>query len=319
MPNSSTSTGSAGPLIAIGGAEAKLRRRTVLRRFLEDAGGAGSKIAVIPTASSLGDEVVDVYRAVFTSLGAGEVVALRPESRAQAQDPALAAGLDGVTGVFMTGGNQLKLSAFITGTPFGDAIHAAHQRGAIVGGTSAGASILAEHMIAFGSGGSTPKQRMSQLSVGLGLVKGVVIDQHFAQRNRYGRLMSLVAQSPSLLGIGVDEDTAALFRSTADGEQLEVVGRGAVTLVDGRNLITDAYAAQRTAPLLLSGAVLHVLPTGSVFDLTTRTLVENHTPLPDHEALDLKAAEDDLRKLAADIAADDVGPKQYARRVQRRQ
>ena len=100
----------------------------------------------------------------------------------------------------------------------------------MVGGTSAGASILAEHMIAFGTGGSTPKQRMSQLSVGLGLLQGVVIDQHFEQRNRYGRLLSLVAQSPSLLGIGVDEDTAAVIR---DGDQLEVVGRGAVTVVDG--------------------------------------------------------------------------------------
>jgi cyanophycinase len=148
-----------------------------------------------------------------------------------------------VSGIFMTGGNQLKLSSLITGTPFGDGISEAYQRGVAVGGTSAGASILAEHMIAFGTGGATPKQRMSQLSAGLGLIQGVVIDQHFEQRNRYGRLLSLVAQSPSLLGLGIDEDTAAVIR---DGSRLEVIGRGAVTVVDGQHVISNAFAAKRT-------------------------------------------------------------------------
>jgi cyanophycinase len=303
-----------GTLFAIGGAEAKLRRRTVLRTFVAEAGGTAARIAVIPTASSLGSEVVDVYRAVFASLGAAEVTDLRPESRRDANDAGLAAGLDGVTGVFMTGGNQLKLSAYITGTLFGEAIHAAYLRGAAVGGTSAGASILAEHMIAFGAGGSTPKQRMSQLSVGLGLIKGVVIDQHFDQRNRYGRLMSLVAQSPSLLGIGVDEDTAAIVRQ---GHLLEVVGRGAVTVVDGQHVVSNAFAAKRTSALLMSGAVMHVLPQGSRFDLSARTLLGHVTVLPDDEVRDVKAAENDLRKLAQDIAADGVGPANYARRLRR--
>ncbi len=304
----------AGSLFAIGGAEAKLRRRTVLRAFVAEAGGPESKIAVIPTASSLGPEVVEVYRAVFASIGAGEVVALRPTSRHEACDPDLVAGLDDVTGVFMTGGNQLKLSSYIVGTPFGDAIHAAYHRGAAVGGTSAGASILADHMIAFGAGGSTPKQRMSQLAVGLGLLTGVVVDQHFDQRNRYGRLMSLVAQSPSLLGIGVDEDTAAIVR---EGHLLEVIGRGAVTVVDGRNVVSNAFAAHRTAPLLMSGAVMHVLPEGSRFDLAARSLVAHVTTVPDEEVLEVRAAENDLRKLAQSIAADDVGPSTYARRLRR--
>ena len=132
----------AGTVFAIGGAEAKLRRRSVLQAFLTEAGGPGATIAVIPSASSLGDEVAEVYRAVFTSLGAAEVIELRPRSRAEATAE-LATRLADVSGVFMTGGNQLKLSAFVTGTPFGDAIVAAHARGAVVGGTSAGASILA--------------------------------------------------------------------------------------------------------------------------------------------------------------------------------
>ena len=301
--------------MAIGGAEAKVRGRTVLRAFVAAAGGAGARIAVVPSASSLGPEVVDVYRAVFTNLGAGEVVELRPTSRAEAADPDLVEPLGRVDGVFMTGGNQLKLSSFITGTPFGTAIAAAYARGAVVGGTSAGASILAEHMIAFGSGGATPRQRMSQLSAGLGLLPGVIVDQHFEQRNRYGRLLSLVAQSPALLGLGVDEDTAAVVH---DENRLEVVGRGAVTVVDGQHVVANAYAAQRVAPLLVSGAVLHVLPAGSQFDLDARLLVAHVTPVPDAEVVQARAAESDLRTLATEIAAEGVSPAHYARRVRRR-
>jgi cyanophycinase len=304
---------SPGAIIAIGGAEAKLRRRSVLRAFVTEAGGPRAKIAVVPSASSLGPEVVEVYRAVFGSLGAGEVIAVRPESRAEAQNGRWAPALDDVTAIFMTGGNQLKLSNFITGTPFGAAVHAAHRRGAVVGGTSAGASILADYMIAFGSGGSTPKQRMSQLSAGLGLVRGVVIDQHFEQRNRYGRLLSLIAQSPSLLGIGIDEDTAAVIR----GSVLDVVGRGSVTIVDGRSVISNAYVAQRTAPLLVSGATLHVLPAGSRFDLEERTLLVHTEQSPDVEVTEARAAEEDLRRLAEEIAAEGVSPSSYARRLRR--
>ena len=251
-----------GTLFAIGGAEAKLRRRTVLGAFVAAAGGTDARIAVVSSASSLGAEVVEVYKTVFTALGAREVISLRPESRAQARNPDLVEPLKAAGAVFMTGGNQLKLSSLITGTPFGDAIHDAYHRGATVGGTSAGASILAEHMIAFGAGGSTPKQRMSQLSAGLGLLRGVVIDQHFEQRNRYGRLLSLVAQSPSLLGIGVDEDTAAVI---SDGNLLEVIGRGAVTVVDGQQLVSNAFAAKRTAVATSCLCLGITTPIGSIW------------------------------------------------------
>jgi cyanophycinase len=286
----------------------------VLGAFVAAAGGPDSRIAVISSASSLGAEVVEVYQAVFTSLGAREVVSLRPESRTQAAESDLVEPLGKVGGIFMTGGNQLKLSTLITGTPFGDAIHEAYQRGAAVAGTSAGASILAEHMVAFGAGGATPKQRMSQLSAGLGLIQGVVIDQHFEQRNRYGRLLSLVAQSPSLLGLGIDEDTAAVIH---DGHRLEVVGRGAVTVVDGQHLVSNAFAAKRTAPLLVSGAVVHVLPAGSQFDLLSRNLVAHQTLVPDPEVVAARAAEADLRDIARDIAAEGVSPTNYARRLRR--
>jgi cyanophycinase len=292
-----------GTLFAIGGAEAKLRRRIVLEAFVTAAGGSEARIALVSSASSLGVEVVQVYTSIFTSLGAREVVSLRPESRGQARDPDLVEPLSKVSAVFLTGGNQLKLSSFITGTPFGDAIKEAYREGTVVGGTSAGASILAEHMIAFGAGGSTPKQRMSQLAAGLGLLRGVVIDQHFEQRNRYGRLLSLVAQSPSLLGLGVDEDTAAVIH---DGTQLEVIGRGAVTVVDGQHLISNAFAAKRTTPLLMSGAVIHILPAGSEFDLTSRSLVAHQTAVADPEVLEARTAEADLRNVVREVAAEEA-------------
>jgi len=126
--------------------------------------------------------------------------------------------------------------------------------------------------------------------------------------------MSLVAQSPSLLGIGVDEDTAAVVR---EQRLLTVVGRGSVTIVDGTNLTSNAHAAHRTAPLLFSGATLHVLPQGSVFDLAERQLVELTVPMDPDEVAEVAAAEADLRRLAADIAAEGVSPSDYARRVRR--
>ncbi|HSE07377.1 MAG TPA: cyanophycinase [Nocardioidaceae bacterium] len=307
-----------GPLLAIGGAEDKLGRRSVLEEFVRLAGGEQARIAVVPTASSLGPEIVEVYDALFRRLGAREVVAARPESREEADDPAFVSLLENATGIFMTGGNQLKLSAMVNGTAFGEAIRAAHLRGATVGGTSAGASIQSSHMVAFGSGGSTPKQRMTQLAAGLGLVDGCVIDQHFAQRNRYGRLLMCVAQSPSLLGIGVDEDTAAIVTSESDRQLMRVAGRGAVTIFDGRNIVSNAHEARHSAPLLASGVMLHVLPAGSVFDLTERALVRPGVEVDDDEAAELAVAGRDLRRLARDIAAGDVSPTQLRRRRARR-
>jgi cyanophycinase len=307
-----------GDLLVIGGAEDKLGRRAVLNEFVQRAGGADARIAVIPTASSLGPEIIDVYAALFHKLGAAEVYGVRPEDRAEASSPEMVERLDGATGIFMTGGNQLKLSTVIAGTPFGRAIADARGRGVTIGGTSAGASIQSSHMVAFGPGGSTPKQRMTQVAAGLGLVENCVIDQHFAQRNRYGRLLMIVAQSPQLLGMGVDEDTAAVITRTEGAEMLHVVGRGSVTLLDGRHMVTNAHEAKERRPILASGVILHVLPEGSAFDLTTRTLVPPRQVVDPAEADELAMANRDLRKMARDIAAGDVSPSVLRRRIARR-
>ncbi|MEO7351438.1 MAG: cyanophycinase [Marmoricola sp.] len=306
-----------GDLLVIGGAEDKLGKRTVLKEFVQRAGGSDARIAVVPTASSLGPEIIEVYDALFTRLGAGGVYGVRPESRAQASDPELVSTLEQATGIFMTGGNQLKLSTVIAGTPFGQAILDARARGVTIAGTSAGASIQSSHMVAFGPGGSTPKQRMTQVAAGLGLVENCVIDQHFAQRNRYGRLLMIVSQSPQLLGMGVDEDTAALISRTEDAEILRVIGRGSVTLMDGIHMVTNAHEAKEHRPILASGVVLHVLPAGAAFDLTARVLLPAD-PCAPGVADELATANRDLRKMARDIAAGDIGPAVLRRRIVRR-
>ena len=251
-------------LLIIGGAEDRIGRSVVLKRFVKLAGGRRSQIVVIPTASSFAQEVSEAYRDVFTRLRGGDVSVVHPRTRREAGDADMVAALDAATGVFITGGSQVKLAQNVVGTPVGDAIVRAYERGAVVAGTSAGASIMSRYMISLGEEGLTPRQRASQISAGLGLVEDVIIDQHFDQRGRYGRLMSMVAASPNLLGMGIDENTAAEIR---DATVMSVIGAGAIFVVNARNAITDAPDARRGAPLLVSGAVVHTLPTGSTFDL----------------------------------------------------
>jgi len=265
-------------LLVIGGAEDKVGRATVLRRFVRLAGGRNARIVVIPTASAFPDQAVEAYMTTFSRLGAPAVVVVDPPSRPAAAAEALVQAIDDATGVFITGGNQLKLAQLFLGTPLADAISRAYARGAVVAGTSAGASIMSRFMISLGDDGVTPRQRVSQLTSGLGLLPDVIVDQHFDQRARYGRLMSLVASSPNLLGIGIDEDTAAEVR---DGRKLSVLGSGAVFVIDARGAVSDVPVARRHAPLLVSGAVVHSLPTGATFDLQTATLISFVEKHPD--------------------------------------
>jgi len=265
----------------IGGAEDKFRDRVILSTFADLAGGSDGHVIVISTASSLGEAANEAYRELFQGLGIGEVTGIRPEERAEADDPAAAKLLAEATGVFLTGGNQSRLTQVVGGTKLGDALSNAHDRGVVLAGTSAGASALAAHMVAFGRPGPTPKHRMVTLAAGLGIVQGVVIDQHFEQRGRIGRLLALVAQSPSLLGIGIDEDTCAVVTGR---NELHVLGRGAVTLVDGSHLRTDAYRGKGYRPVMVSGAVLHSLPSGYRFDLRGRALLTGPDALEDGEA-----------------------------------
>jgi cyanophycinase len=256
-----------GTVIVIGGAEDKIRDRVILGRFVQLAGGEDARIAVISTASSLGFEAGERYRAVFGELGVKTVRPMHAMTRAQANDETFARGLRDATGVFLTGGNQLRLSSTIGGTRLAQAVMDRFRDGAVVAGTSAGASAMSTHMIAFGAQGGTPKHRMAALAAGLGVLPSVIVDQHFQQRNRLGRLLSVIAQNPSLLGLGVDEDTAGVVGP--DGV-MEVIGRGSITIVDGAAAETDAWDVHGHRPLMISGVVLHALPSGYRFDLRRR-------------------------------------------------
>jgi cyanophycinase len=271
-PGSRTSApwGAAGPVILIGGAEDKLKARQILKRFVRLAGGDESNVVVVSTASELGDRTTQVYRRIFSDLGAATVTGLNPQERSEAEDPAGPAALAAATGVFLTGGNQLRLTSIVAGTRLDSGLHLAHDRGAVVAGTSAGASALAAYMLAFGDSGATPRHGIVQLAAGLGLVPETVVDQHFEQRTRLGRLLSAIAQSPSLVGLGLDEDTAAIVYAD---RTMEVIGRGAVTVVDGSRMQTDAYQLRRRRPMMVSGAILHSIPSGYWFDLRARALI----------------------------------------------
>ncbi|AZI57240.1 cyanophycinase [Nakamurella antarctica] len=280
-PQILTAVQARGVVMPIGGAEDKVGRMTILREVVRLAGGPAARIVVISTASSLGDEITHAYLQLFAQIGVTDVVGIRPESRDQAGDPGLVAAVERSTAIFMTGGNQVKLATVVVGTALGAAIVEANLRGAVVAGTSAGASICSRHMVSFGPGGTTPKFRIAHVSEGLGLLADVIVDQHFTQRNRFGRLFALVAANPGQLGVGVDEDTAAIIDSAG---VLEVKGRGVVTVVDGGDVVTTAYTATGTQPLMISGLVLHTLPRGARFDTRSRKLL-TAPGLPDQQDL----------------------------------
>jgi len=259
-----------GHVMIIGGAEDKVRERVILARFIKLAGGSDARIAVISSASSLGPLAGEMYKRVFGELGASDVSPIHAMTRAQANDPDAARIVHDSTGIFMTGGNQLRLSSTIGGTALAQQIVRRHREGAVVAGTSAGASAMSTHMVAFGASGSTPKQRMVQMAAGLGILPGVIVDQHFEARNRLGRLLAIIASNPSLLGIGVDEDTAGVV---GPDRVLEVIGRRSVTILDGAESETDAWEVKAHRPVMISNVVLHSLPQGYRFDLERRERV----------------------------------------------
>jgi cyanophycinase len=259
----------AGILIAIGGAEDKLKGRVILRHFLEACGGSDARVVVLATASELA-ETGERYSELFYDLDAEHVEVLRISNREEALDagPEAHDMLELATGLFITGGSQLKLSSALGGTPIADAIRSRHAAGMVVGGTSAGASLMSEHMISMGEGGGTPRRRLVQMAKGLGLAPGLIIDQHFRRRDRLGRLMTALSYNPGPLGVGVDEDTALIIEP--DGT-LSVLGSGAVTVVDASGMrFTDSYAVQRDQPVAMLGLRLDFLTSGCRYDLHHR-------------------------------------------------
>lgn len=262
----------------IGGAERKTGHRTILSQFVQLSGGSAANIVIIPTASAYGVEVGAAYTQQFNDLGAACATSLNILSRAEADSQESAALIEQATGVFMSGGDQVKLVALLGGSRVGNAIfNGNRERGLVVGGTSAGASALSRHMIAFGRSASRPSLRSVNLAPGLGLCESAIIDQHFRERDRVGRLTTAVAHNPSLVGIGVDEDTALII--DADDEA-QVIGSGTVTIIDGAHLqYTDLYFVKQHQPISVVGMTTHILTSGCIFNLQTRVVTPPPPPL----------------------------------------
>ena len=257
-----------GYIIPIGGAEEKLLDPEILRRFAEICGGRRARIAIIPTASQLEDTGPD-YERVFRELGVGATRILPLETREDCGDPRWLSRLERADGVFLTGGNQLRLSTTIGGTAVADLLRRRNaEQGLHVAGTSAGAAFLSEHMIAFGAEGSVPRAEMVTLAPGLGLTKTAIIDQHFRERDRLGRLLTALAYNPRPIGIGLDENTAAFIDSK---DRLEVIGSGAVTVIDPSELeYSSMDSAQQSESVCMLNVRLHILIEGATFDIGTR-------------------------------------------------
>jgi cyanophycinase len=256
--------------MAIGGAEDKFNDKIILSTFVQLAGGQAARIVIVPTASSI-EAAGERYKALFLGMGAEQVDVVYIGNREDANGDAPVEMLNEATGIFLTGGNQIRLSSIVGGTRTAELVRERNEAGAIVAGTSAGASILSSHMVAYGASGEMPKQRMANMMAGFGLVSDLIIDQHFRQRERIGRLLALVAANPGLLGVGIDEDTAALVGPSG---VLEVIGRHAVTVVDGHHMYSDIFQVKGHGELTISGACLHVLTPGRRFDLGGRKLLD---------------------------------------------
>ena len=258
----------AGTLMAIGGAEDKVRERVILRAFVEAAGGPDANLVVLATASEFA-ETGDRYASLFESMHADTVEVLRVRNREDALDAGSGVLdlLEFASGLFITGGSQLRISAALGGTAIADTIRRRHAAGMVVAGTSAGAAILSEHMISMGDSGATPRRRLVQMAKGLGLTQDLVVDQHFRQRDRLGRLVTALSYNPEPLGVGVDEDTAAVIHD----DILRVIGSGAVTVLDASGLrYTDSPEVRRGQPLALLGLKLDFLTSGCRYDLKRR-------------------------------------------------
>lgn len=276
MPSRPSDGDARGFIIPIGGAEDRVRDPAILRRFVDLCGGRKAKIVVIPTASQV-DDTGKRYEAVFEELGVERIRVLPFESRADCEREDWLDKLDRADGVFLTGGNQLRLSTTLGGTSVARRLRSTNANGVHIAGTSAGAAFLCEHMIAFGDDGSSPRANAVTLAPGLGLTNYVIIDQHFRQRDRLGRLLTALAYNPFANGLGLDEDTAAFI---GPDHRLEVVGTGAITVVDPSHLeFSSMDSAHRGDPVCVLGLRVHILIAGASYHLQTREAVAPGAPV----------------------------------------
>ena len=256
-----------GKLLIIGGAEDKEGDCKILREFLRCAGGTKAHIVIMTAATSLPGEVGDNYIRVFERLGAEDVRVLDTQTPEDANNPEYLEAIEQATGIFFTGGEQARIISCLKDTKLDAAMHKRYSEGIIIGGTSAGAAMMPDMMIIEGDSETNPRVDVVAMGPGMGFLPGVVIDQHFAQRGRLGRLVTALLLQPAVLGFGIDENTAILV----SGDELEVIGENAVTVIDESEKLHDNIDGRlKDEGLAICGAKLHILPHGYRFNLKTR-------------------------------------------------
>lgn len=256
-----------GKLLIIGGAEDKEGDCKILREFLRCAGGTKAHIVIMTAATSLPGEVGDNYIRVFERLGAEDVRVLDTQTPEEAKNPEYLEAIEQATGIFFTGGDQARIISCLKDTKLDAAMHKRYSEGIIIGGTSAGAAMMPDMMIIEGDSETNPRVDVVAMGPGMGFLPGVVIDQHFAQRGRLGRLVTALLLQPAVLGFGIDENTAILV----SGDELEVIGESAVTVIDESEKLHDNIEGRlKDEGLAICGAKLHILPHGYRFNLKTR-------------------------------------------------
>ncbi len=272
-----------GHLLVIGGAEDKYNERRILKKFLELAGGPEhAVILIVPVASDYPEFAADVYTQAFRNLGVANPRVVRATSRQDVVNADAEKLLEGVTGIIMTGGDQMRLVSILGGTELAARIRKlVRETDIVLAGTSAGAAAMSTSMIVRGEPSSHPHKNAVRLSPGLGFLKNIIIDQHFSERGRISRLITAVSFNPYNLGIGIDENTAIIL----DGKGvLEVFGQGTSTIVDGSRISFNEIAevADHEA-FSVCGVQFHVLRDGLVYNYLERHPIQpaNEFLLPD--------------------------------------
>jgi cyanophycinase len=273
-----------GHLLVIGGAEDKYNERRILRKFLELAGGEGANILIVPVSSDFPEFAADVYVQAFRRLGVANPRVLRATSRQDVVSADADAVLDGINGVFMTGGDQMRLTSVLGGTLFAQKLrHKVAETDLVLAGTSAGAAAMSTAMIVRGDATSHPHKNSVRISPGLGFLKNIIIDQHFTERGRISRLITAVSYNPYNLGIGIDENTAIILNKEG---MLEVFGAGTATIVDGSQITYNEIAeVDDFQPFSVTGVQIHILRDGLIYDYFGRQPLQppNEFLLPDIE------------------------------------
>ena len=254
-----------GYLVIIGGAEDKKNECEILKEVVHLYKKSKGSLVILTVATDYPVEVGEEYKKVFSSLGVEDINIIHIQSRDMAEDQENIDTLQSAGCIFFTGGDQIKITSLIGGTKFYECLKEQYFNKVLIVGTSAGASCLSSTMIVEGEDDSAPKKCVINMSPGLDIIRGVIIDQHFAQRGRIGRLLSSVAQNPEIIGIGIDENTAIVI----EGENVfRVIGEGGVTIVDGNFIShTNVSELSKDEILAITDVKLHILPKGYSYNL----------------------------------------------------